>query len=75
MPLLALYCVALNALLWLSRATLAPSISGAPSYWRWGLVLLAPCALFAAALRALPSRRGPLAFVTAASITVIATIG
>jgi hypothetical protein len=75
MPVLAVYCVAINSLLWLSRATLAPSFAGSPSIWRWTLVLLGPCALFAAALRALPSRRGPLAFVTCLSIAAIGTLG
>jgi hypothetical protein len=68
MPLLALYTAAFNVLLWLSRFAFASSVHG---WARWGLVLLAPSALFAAALRALPSRRAPLAVVTGVSITLM----
>lgn len=75
MPFVALYTAALNVLLWLSHLAFRASDAGSSSALRWGLVLLAPSALFAAALRALPSRRAPLAAVTAVSITVVGFLG
>jgi hypothetical protein len=72
MPLVALYTAAFNVLLWLSRCVFASSFHG---WGRWALVLLAPSALFAAALRALPSRRAPLAVVTCISITLLGMLG
>jgi hypothetical protein len=71
MPLLALYTAAFNVLLWLSRLAFAPTFAGWSSAVRWGFVLLAPIALFAATLRAWPSRRTPLAAVTGVSLAVL----
>jgi hypothetical protein len=75
MPTLAVYACCLNALLWLCHSTLFAPLASAPTLIRWGLVLLAPCALFAAALRALPCGRAPLALVTATSIGALGLLG
>lgn len=71
MPLLALYTAAFNVLLWLSRFAFGAHFHG---WSRWALVLLAPSALFAAALRALPSRRAPLAAVTGVSVALLGVL-
>jgi hypothetical protein len=68
---LSVYALSLNALLWVSRLAVAGSMISAPSWLRWALTLLAPCALFAATLRLFPARRAALSLVTAVSIGAV----
>ncbi|MDP3276102.1 MAG: hypothetical protein Q8Q09_12960 [Deltaproteobacteria bacterium] len=74
MPLIPVYAVALNVLLWVSLCALAPALSGWPSIIRWLLVLLAPSALFALGLRIMADRRATLAVITAMSLGFAASV-
>jgi hypothetical protein len=72
-PVVPLYALGFNALLWLSRLVLAPGLAESPLA-RWGLTLLAPCAFFAALTRLSPERRPALTLVTAVSVATIGVL-
>ena len=74
MPLIASYALAFNTLLWTARFALESWLPGHASATRWGVILLAPCALLAAFVRVYGDKRTAAGFVSVLSVLIFGLV-
>jgi hypothetical protein len=74
MPVVAVYALAFNVLLWTARFALESWLPGHSTLFRWGVILIAPVALMLAAYRAMGTKRSAIIVVTVISLVILGLV-